>query len=581
MWTISKVAATFGAYSAVAVTATAATVVHGAKDGSSSNSSDTEKLWQALSEITSKFQNIETILQTFGLTTLPVAQRYGILFGCITFLATIATVLLLLLLGGTFSRIANESKSQNDNGSMDAATSAPSDIRQQRSLLYEQLLEQRQRMLLRYSNVSTTSGPSENDGMTVLTKMLCNVAPSSSNSRLSPPQQLGYEENYRLAYRQCQDRPGGPIISGHPEARYEAYARGYASCGHGTANNNSNNNSTANTTTEVLDYPIILDTSYRRSYGRLVESITCENHTTVDHYHNDIFIYRPHDIIGAYIRLEPVLCDDASEPTHANEIFRATCTGEATMECFTAYNPYDIWCFHDDGPFGTVEELQRSNYIFPLQKCQPHQHRYENIAAFVIRQNVTNHFVGMVMLLNDEPEHLSVQLQIPFTAPKYQASTSKECMEGYFLLIDRLFAYGYRRIYMMIDTQDIQSTQFIHRMGFTYEGCLYKHRIVKDANRNSNIYAMLNSDWKQSNITATSAAPKGSYISFSGARAALFQKLYGAAKFRAEQSNERYEAEQEQQTLGLLEQQRQQDEANQADASNVGTTIKPSDKKNK
>ena len=308
------------------------------------------------------------------------------------------------------------------------------------------------------------------------------------------------------------------------------------------------------------EYPIILDTSYRRSYGRLVESITCENHTTVEYYHNDIFIHRPGDIIGSYIRLEPLQrnsdSDDNDTQHHDNEIFHSTCTGEPTMECLKAYNPFDVWCFHNDGPFQTVEELRQSDYVFPLSN-----QNHSNTAAFLIRQNVTNHFVGIIMLLNDEPEHLSVQLQIPFMAPKYQSSTSKECMEGYFLIIDRLFAYGYRRICMMIDTQDIQSIQFIHRMGFTYEGCLYKHRIVKDANRNSNMYAILNSDWKQSNITATSSAAKGSSISFTGARAALFQKLYGATKFRADQSNERYEAELEQQTLGLL-QQKQQQEAN-------------------
>jgi hypothetical protein len=220
------------------------------------------------------------------------------------------------------------------------------------------------------------------------------------------------------------------------------------------------------------------------------------------------------------------------------------------MECLKAYNPYDVWCFHDDGPFQTVEELRQSKYIFSHLNSR---------ASFVIRQNVTNHFIGIAMLLNDEPEHLSVQLQIPFMAPKYQPSTCKECMEGYFLIIDRLFAYGYRRICMMVDTQDIQSIQFINRMGFTHEGCLYKHRIVKDANRNSNIYAILNSDWKQSNITAISSAAKGSKLSFSGARGALFKKLYGDTKFRADQSNERYEAEQEQQTLGLLEQKKQQE----------------------
>jgi hypothetical protein len=56
----------------------------------------------------------------------------------------------------------------------------------------------------------------------------------------------------------------------------------------------------------------------------------------------------------------------------------------------------------------------------------------------------------------------------------------------------------------------------------TLEGRLYKHMVVKEANRDSHICGLLNSDWQL------------------GARAALFQKLYGAAALTA---TEMYEAE--------------------------------------
>jgi hypothetical protein len=49
----------------------------------------------------------------------------------------------------------------------------------------------------------------------------------------------------------------------------------------------------------------------------------------------------------------------------------------------------------------------------------------------------------------------------------------------------------------------------------TLEGRLYKHMVVKKANRDSHICGLLNSDWQL------------------GARAALFQKLYGAAALTA------------------------------------------------
>lgn len=59
--------------------------------------------------------------------------------------------------------------------------------------------------------------------------------------------------------------------------------------------------------------------------------------------------------------------------------------------------------------------------------------------------------------------------------------------------------------------------------------------VVKEASRDSNVYGLLNSDWKR------------------GARSALFKKLYGAAALRADNQNERTEAEFDEQTRGLKE----------------------------
>ena len=98
-------------------------------------------------------------------------------------------------------------------------------------------------------------------------------------------------------------------------------------------------------------------------------------------------------------------------------------------------------------------------------------------------------------------------------------------MEACYLLLDRLFAYGYRRIQISCDSQDGGSRKFAERLGFTFEGVLFKHLILKDSSRDSNMYGMLNSDWKK------------------GARNALFQKLYGKKALRADLSNEKKEEE--------------------------------------
>jgi hypothetical protein len=184
---------------------------------------DMEKLKVAFSEVASKFGSFDSMLEAFGLTNMPPAQRYGILFGCIVFTLTITAVIGLLTFGGTFARIAEQEESGN------AAPLTPVDARSRRQLLLEQLLDGRERMKQQYPPEPTV------DQVTPLTKMLLNVAPDAMTDELAelledhnignkenkkkskgkkkkeikryiPPY---YEENYVSAYRKCQDRPGG------------------------------------------------------------------------------------------------------------------------------------------------------------------------------------------------------------------------------------------------------------------------------------------------------------------------------------------------------------------------------------
>lgn len=211
--------------------------------------SDLEKLQLALREITHKFGSLDDILVAFGLADMPTAQRYGILFGFIVFTLTVGTVLVLLVLGGSFQRIAE----QAETGAVTVLTAG--ETRAQRALLLEQLLESRQRMARRYETTTTTTSSSSTntlastttDAWTPLTRMLLqeapdhpldvdesaavvavdeNTTPASTKNTSSKGGGKGdddskntkakvryippfYQENYTDAYRKCQDKPGG------------------------------------------------------------------------------------------------------------------------------------------------------------------------------------------------------------------------------------------------------------------------------------------------------------------------------------------------------------------------------------
>ena len=173
------------------------------------DASDLEKLQQAFKEITSSFGSVESILAAFGLSDLPVAQRYGILFGFIVFTVTITTVFGLLTFGGTFKRIIEQNKTGRPSVESDYR------VRLERPLLLERLISSQERMTkLNYPNRYERK-----EGTTNITKMLCSVSPPKNEkeekaenfdfSIQNAESMVGYKQNYFMGYRKCQDKPGG------------------------------------------------------------------------------------------------------------------------------------------------------------------------------------------------------------------------------------------------------------------------------------------------------------------------------------------------------------------------------------
>lgn len=250
----------------------------------------------------------------------------------------------------------------------------------------------------------------------------------------------------------------------------------------------------------------------------MVEAICCQTHHIDDKY-TKLFTERPQDIIGKYVRLEAL-----EVKRHLTDVFQVT-SGEPALEN-KSYDPQEVWGFLEDGPFEDETEIHES-FVFQ---------RKPNEAGFAIVHAVTDRVMGVILLRHDDPSNLTIQLELPMMQPSREGT--KEQLEACFLLMDRLFAYGYRRIQNSIDAQDADKRKLCSRLGFTVEGRLYKHMVVKEASRDSNICGLLNSDWKR------------------GARSALFKKLYGATALRADTQNERTEGEFEEQARCLKEMKR-------------------------
>jgi RimJ/RimL family protein N-acetyltransferase len=247
------------------------------------------------------------------------------------------------------------------------------------------------------------------------------------------------------------------------------------------------------------------------------EAITCESHKTDDKYSN-LFKDRPQDIVGKTVRLEAL-----EKERHLDNLFALT-SGRADLESMS-YDPEEVWGFLEEGPFETKEQMAKS-FVF---------HGKVNEAGFAIVNNITNKMVGAVLLTNDNPQNLGIQIEAPIMRPTLDGT--QEQLEACFLLLDRLFALGYRRIQMSLDHQDGPCRKLALRLGFTLEGTIFKHLIIKDSSRDSVIYGLLNNDWEK------------------GARFALFKKLYGVAAARADLQMRKKTEEQDEQKRVLAEMQ--------------------------
>jgi len=449
----------------------------------SSSSGDVDKLKEALSLLPS-VGSMDDVMSAFGLNTLPTAHRYGIFFGCVVFTLTVTAVMVLLVKGGSIQRITEQSR---------AGEATPVDAVKERSdrpLLLERLLIAREQMIEANYPEDGEDAEKASEEWTKLTEMLLNVAPDTEklrglqevlecdddgkggkgNKNETESQKLipdGYVKDYLDAYRKCQDEPGGARLPSLPEARYEAFARAYAGCGtHPSA-------------------------SYRTSYARMYEAVTCQSEALAERF-EDFFEKRPWDLVGRSVRLEPLEVE-----RHLDAIYTVTCGEANTKMNERAFDPQRVWGFLNYGPFKNASELRQS----PVFQKRPGE------AAFAILENLTDRVIGVVALGNDDPWNLNVQLEPPIVKPSTDGTV--EQIEACFLLMDRLFALGYRRIELCVDKKDVSGKKLSGRLGFTFEATLPKHMIVKDSNRDSNVYGMLNSDWDK------------------GARNVLYKKLHG------------------------------------------------------
>jgi len=142
-----------------------------------------------------------------------------------------------------------------------------------------------------------------------------------------------------------------------------------------------------------------------------------------------------------------------------------------------AYMPY--------GPFATRDALAH----FVAANAALHDPMF-----WAVRPISTGAASGWIALMDIEPAHAAIELGHIWFAPKMQRT--RAATEAMFLLLQHAAdALGYRRLVWKCNSLNAPSIRAAHRLGFTPEGVLRAHRVVKGRSRDTAMFSITEAEW--------------------------------------------------------------------------------------
>lgn len=174
-------------------------------------------------------------------------------------------------------------------------------------------------------------------------------------------------------------------------------------------------------------------------------------------------------LVGHFCRVAPL---DAVR--HAAELHTANCAD--TAERMWTYLPY--------GPFAT-----HTAYTSWAERmaAMPDPQFYAIIDA------TSGQARGVASYLRIDPPAGSIEVGHIAYSPALQRTPA--ATEAMYLLMQQVFALGYRRYEWKCDALNARSRAAAQRLGFTFEGIFRQATVYKGRNRDTAWYAIIDRDW--------------------------------------------------------------------------------------
>lgn len=145
-----------------------------------------------------------------------------------------------------------------------------------------------------------------------------------------------------------------------------------------------------------------------------------------------------------------------------------------------------IWKLMRAGPFETVSDFR---------KFLIHEQELPDLLMFTVFDSATNHPIGSVSLINNEPEHLKVEIGWLWFSPIAQRTWANT--EACLLLFTHVFSLGYRRFQWKCHVLNHKSREAALKLGFIYELTQQNHTIFKGQSRDTIWFRILDKEWEQ------------------------------------------------------------------------------------
>ena len=173
-------------------------------------------------------------------------------------------------------------------------------------------------------------------------------------------------------------------------------------------------------------------------------------------------------LLGEHVLLRPLVAGDAADlhaATHPPQ-------GDPSQ-----------WTYMSDGPYAGAGDLREA--LIAAEACE------DPLFFAVVRDG---RVLGRASYMRITPAFGVIEIGNIVFGPGLQRTTA--ATEAIYLLARRAFDdLGYRRLEWKCNALNAASRRAADRFGFTFEGVFRNHQVVKDRNRDTAWYAIIDADW--------------------------------------------------------------------------------------